>query len=341
MKKRIFLILAVAILAVTCVAFVACNDGANYPVTMAMAKDIAMTHTGVATQQIENPTVLVEGKGQTAYYNVEFKIEGVKYTYRVNTQNGDIEKIAINDQPVTVAECPSVPSSNNYQGLVGTAVAQQTAFDAVSVAQIDASQIEVELDFDNGQYLYEVEFVANGVEYEIEIVATTGEVFKVNEDNITIVEPSGTAYIGWEQAKAIALQSAGVEEAQVTKWDEIELEKDKGNHVYEVEFEVGLDEYKYKINAQTGAIVIASINGQGPTLNEEGLIGLERAKEIALASAGVSSANAIFDTSDTKLEMERGKYVYEVSFKSAGYEYEYEIDALTGEILEIEKEIDD
>ena len=33
--------------------------------------------------------------------------------------------------------------------------------------------------------------------------------------------------------------------------------------------------------------------------------------------------------------------VYEVEFKSAGCEYDYEIDAKTGEILKAEKDIDD
>ncbi len=342
MKKKIFLILAVAILAVSCVAFVACDNGANYPVTMAMAKDIAMTHTEVGTQQIENATVVTENKGDGVYHNVEFYIEGVKYTYRINTQNGDIEKIAINDQPIeVVTECPKVPASNSHEGLVGKESATTAAFVATSIEANVASKIEVELDFDNGQYLYEVEFVANGVEYEVEIVATTGAVFKINQDNVTTFEPEGTSYIGTASAKAIALENAGILEAQVTKWDGIELEKDKGYHVYEVEFEVGTDEYEYKINAQTGAIVKSSKNGQGPTLNQEGLIGLDRAKEIALASAGIANANATFDNDDTKLEKDHGQYVYEVKFTSAGYEYDYEIDAVTGEILETEKELID
>lgn len=41
-----------------------------------------------------------------------------------------------------------------------------------------------------------------------------------------------------------------------------------------------------------------------------------------------------FDTED-------GMIVYEVEFKSAGYEYDYEIDAKTGNIIKAEKESDD
>ena len=32
---------------------------------------------------------------------------------------------------------------------------------------------------------------------------------------------------------------------------------------------------------------------------------------------------------------------YEIDFKSGGYEYEYKIDAVTGEILEFEQGVDD
>ncbi|HCE34134.1 MAG TPA: peptidase, partial [Clostridiales bacterium] len=43
-----------------------------------------------------------------------------------------------------------------------------------------------------------------------------------------------------------------------------------------------------------------------------------------------------------ELDFDDGIYVYEVEFVSGGYEYEYEIDAKTGRILNFEKEpIDD
>ncbi len=337
MKKKIFLIMAVAILAVSCVAFVACSNGEEYPVSMTLAKEIAMAHTGVETSQIETPTAVIEQRSGQAYYNVEFTIEGVKYTYRVNAKNGDIAKIAINDQPVELTACPQVPASNNHAGFIGTAVAKQAALTAVGLSEGEVQGfIEVELDFDKGQYLYEVEFRANGKEYEVEVVASTGTVFKANENHVTIIEPAGTTYIGTAEAKRIALQAAGVEESQVTEWDGVELEKHKGNHVYEVEFEVAGVEHKFKINANTGAIIQSAIEGQGPNLNQEGFIGTEAAKQIALASAGVEAQN-VFGLK-AELDREMGEYVYEVEFENAGFEYEYTISATTGEIINIERE---
>ncbi len=341
MNKKIFLIIAVAILVVSSIALVACTDGANYKVSIAQAKEIAMSHTGVSTDQIEAATVLIEEQGDGAYYVVEFHIEGVKYTYRVNTENGDIEKIAVNDQPVEdKTHCPNVPAADRGS-YITREEAVQKALEAVglTVEQV-AGRIETDLDFDRGQYLYEVEFIAEGKEYEVELVATTGEVFKVNVDQITYVEPAGTAYIGVTEAKRIALEEVNLAEDQVV-FVEVELEKHRGTHVYEVEFTYQGSEYKFKINATTGAIIHKNHDGQGPAQNTEGLISLDTAKEIALASAGFTAQEVYFDQADTKLECERGKYIYEVKFTVGGYEYEYEIDATTGDILEIDKELED
>ena len=42
-----------------------------------------------------------------------------------------------------------------------------------------------------------------------------------------------------------------------------------------------------------------------------------------------------------KPDQKDGRSVYEIEFKSGGYEYEYEIDTATGTILEFDKDWDD
>ncbi|MBQ7930695.1 MAG: PepSY domain-containing protein, partial [Clostridia bacterium] len=59
----------------------------------------------------------------------------------------------------------------------------------------------------------------------------------------------------------------------------------------------------------------------------------------ALEHAGVKAEDA-YDLS-VELDNEHGKAVYEVEFKSGAYEYEYEIDASTGDVLKFDKEFDD
>ena len=58
----------------------------------------------------------------------------------------------------------------------------------------------------------------------------------------------------------------------------------------------------------------------------------EQAQEIALAHAGLTASQVTFVRS--RLDYERGRQCYEVEFYTAGFtEYDYEIDASTGEIL--------
>ena len=65
-------------------------------------------------------------------------------------------------------------------------------------------------------------------------------------------------------------------------------------------------------------------------------ISAEDAKSAALSHAGV----AVENTTRYKSELDRddGRLVYEIEFDSGEYEFDYEIDAQTGEIVKFDKE---
>ena len=64
----------------------------------------------------------------------------------------------------------------------------------------------------------------------------------------------------------------------------------------------------------------------------------ERAKEIALADAGVAAADAVFLRA--QLDWDDGRAEYEVEFYSGNMEYDYDIDALTGAIRSSDHELE-
>lgn len=70
--------------------------------------------------------------------------------------------------------------------------------------------------------------------------------------------------------------------------------------------------------------------------SDKAYIGVERAKSIALSHASLAET-AVFDL-DCELDYEYGRMVYEVDFDANGAEYEYEIDAKSGDILLFEIE---
>ena len=152
-------------------------------------------------------------------------------------------------------------------------------------------------------------------------------------------------YIGVERAKAIALRDAGVSGVTFVK---AKLDYDDGVRVYDIEFYKDNVEYDYEIDAATGQIrekdwdienytipQINNNNNNNPNYTYD--IGVERAQEIALKDAGVSG---VF-FKKVKIDYEDGVRVYDVEFYKGNVEYEYEIDAATGEIRERSVEIDD
>ncbi len=68
--------------------------------------------------------------------------------------------------------------------------------------------------------------------------------------------------------------------------------------------------------------------------NSNAKISSEKAKEIALKHAGISKNNARF--TKIKMDIDDGILVYELEFYVNNREYEYNIDANTGAIIEFE-----
>ena len=145
-----------------------------------------------------------------------------------------------------------------------------------------------------------------------------------------------------DAAKTTALADAGLTEGEVTFTKE-KLDWDDGVAVYDIEFYTADREYEYEINATTGIIMDRSEevlrNPGNYNVGTDPLIGEEKAKEIAAAHAGFSTAEVFF--TKVKLEQEDGRMEYEIEFYKDRVEYEATIDAAAGTVLEYESEYDD
>lgn len=147
-------------------------------------------------------------------------------------------------------------------------------------------------------------------------------------------------YITPEEAKAIALQDAGLAEADVRDL-EVELDRDDGKVHYDVDFEKGAADYDYDIDAVTGEILHVQNSADKPastTTTEKKQLSKTEARDIALKHAGLKAS----EVRDLEVELDRddGTLHFDVDFEKDGYDYDYEIDAYSGKILKSRKERD-
>ncbi len=88
---------------------------------------------------------------------------------------------------------------------------------------------------------------------------------------------------------------------------------------------------------KTNAASSSATTTTSPSANATAkLLTRDQAKAAALAHAGVHETD-VFDL-EIELEKERGVSIYDITFETAEYEFDYDIHAETGEILRSQKE---
>ena len=104
-------------------------------------------------------------------------------------------------------------------------------------------------------------------------------------------------------------------------------------------------EYEYKIEAKEGKIIYNNFNqttdNNNQVNNDQHIqsnqnITLEKAKTIALENANANESEVTFI--EAKSDLDDGKQIYDIEFIYKNQEYNYEIDATTGEIISYDKD---
>lgn len=281
-------------------------DAAGTDIGEAKAWEIAYGHAGVTAEEASASPVRRDYESGTLVYELEFFSGGYEYDYEISAADGSVVKFE-KEQDAAAASAQT-PVQNAPEP------AQAPAAPAAPSGGGSAPQ-------------------GGG-------------------------DGAGTD-IGEAKAREIALAHAGVAADSVGgyKW---ELDRDGGALVYELEFSSGGYDYDYEISAADGSVLkfekeatYAVQAGQTAAANDvTAYISEARAWEIACGHACLA-VDAV-----THCGVELGHHggghhgghgrhhgagccIYEIDFKSGGYEYEYKIDAVTGEILSFQQEADD
>ena len=303
------------------------------------AKSIALNHAGVTSSTAKFVKVERDRDDGRLLYEVEFYAGNKEYDYEILASDGTILSY---DADI---EGYRIPSSTSTGTDIGAEKAKEIALQHAGVSASNAVFVKAEREYDDGRLTYDVDFYAGNKEYDYEILAADGTILSYDADIEGYRIPSSTSTsstdIGAEKAKKIALQHAGVSASNAV-FVKAERERDDGRLTYDVDFYAGNKEYDYEILAADGTILSydADIEGyripSSTSSSSSGYIGVERAKEIALQHAGLSSSGVNFDKAE--FDHDDGRAEYEIEFHHNFREYEYTIDAASGTILEAERD---
>lgn len=186
---------------------------------------------------------------------------------------------------------------------------------------------------------------------------------KIEDSQITHVgKVSEKKYLSKEQVEELVYTHSKVKKEEVRKI-EIELDIENGLMVYEVEFETMDMEHEYDMNAMTGEIISSKVEKQEKQIEQENgntkknqdvtqngnkneninnsssssVIGKDKAEEIAISHAqlrveSIKKISSKYDEDDKE---------YDVEIHTARDEYDYNIDSISGKILDFDKELID
>lgn len=176
---------------------------------------------------------------------------------------------------------------------------------AVALAHAEVTESDVELtksrkDTEGALIVYEFDFMKDNVSYEYDVNGTTGEIMEFSRE---IINKKGNDDAGTNQAPAADKPNSG----------------NSGSTVSPDAASSGSDS-----------------SGSGSSGSSASYIGADKAKSIALENAGVKTSAAVFTAA--KLDRDDGRYLYEIDFYTSDTEYDYEIDAITGKILDRDSE---
>ncbi len=150
-----------------------------------------------------------------------------------------------------------------------------------------------------------------------------------------------TAYISKEEVKTTLAEEINVEEDDI-HFENVDLEME--NSQYEIDFYYNNNEYEAKIDAKDGKLIYTDFittnnttttNDNTATNDTAEEITIEEAKQIALEYASLKEEDLTLVRQ--REENDDGVMVYEIEWRDATYEYDFDI-SKTGEVLQYDKD---
>ncbi|MCD8327514.1 MAG: PepSY domain-containing protein [Ruminococcus sp.] len=338
-------------------------------ITLDDAKQIALADEGISENDATFTEAKLEYDDGISIYSIDFYTSDTEYEYEINASTGDV--YSKSKETFLASDTETTDSSSS----ITLEQAKALVLEDAGLSESEVTFIKAANDTDDGVAVYDIEFNTASKEYEYEIRVSDGKIIdksiealkqsanststqntvSTSADNTssnttttttTTTAANNSSSISLEDAKAIALSDAGLSKSDVT-FTKAKSDTDDGVAVYDIEFVTSSSEYEYEIRVSNGAIVDKSVEAikttkttttsQTVTSSSTSSISLDKAKSIALSDAGLSKSDVTF--TKAKTDNDDGVQVYDIEFTTSSKEYEYEVRASDGKILDKSVEV--
>lgn len=158
-------------------------------ITQQEAKETALREAGVSEADISYITVKQDWDDGTARYEVEFVAQGTEYDYELDATDGRVisasseifDKMGSTSQGST-SQGTAQQNGTSTAGGISIDTAKQTVMDRIP--GIDARNIYLYPDSDDGMFIYEGEAYHAETKYEFEISASDGRILSWEAESI-------------------------------------------------------------------------------------------------------------------------------------------------------------
>lgn len=326
MKKtlRRMALAAAAILSVMAVA----ASAAGTDLTAENAKAMADQYVPAGSTHVGTKD---DGKHLELYYYHEGNQE--QYEVEVSRLTGTI----------TAFDSDRVGALGGASATLGESGAQAAVTGEFPSAAITSTR----LDLEDGYWVYDITFQSGRCQGEYTVNAQSGAVLEreIKISAASAADQQNAQLISLAQARQLAL--AQVPGATIT---ELSLEREGGLYFYEAQAYAGTTLHDLAFDAVSGQLVWSSTRalgtaagktpaagGQAGSSAATQYISAQKAQEIARSLAQQPSALV----TKCKQEFDDGRMVYEVELRNGRWEYDFEIDAVTGAVLDWDQDYDD
>ncbi|MCG3087222.1 PepSY domain-containing protein [Sporosarcina cyprini] len=322
---------------------------AKQMLTLQQAKELAVQQVGGHVTEIE-----LEKKKSGPVYEVEVESKGIEYELDIDALTG---AVAVRKQ-----------QSNVPAAVSGQLLSEEQAI-AAAKKLASGKVVDIELDEDNKQYYYDIELRDDNYEYDVKVHAITGEIVKFEKELKSGKNNNQSGQLmKKEEALAFAKKHA------VGNVKKIELDREDGRRVYEIEMKDDRFKYELTLDAVTGELIsfekeqykkasakksqqaatkpvssnhtlkVVEPAAQATTQKVETKVATatQQSPKQSVKKAGLSKEEAIAiakrHASGVVTEIELDDGVWEIEMEDGDVEYELEIDAATGTLVSFEKD---